>query len=222
MHRDVRRGVTMKNGLLILLCLLAPLGPLQASEAHRVVSPAVPDAVFRVEADLTALPVLRFPIRDQTDAERRLFVEASAGVVQRMLVLQFETVQAGSGFRFVFPSVPPRNFGPHVYRSGAYAYDDVAAAAGAPSLEAARTRAALLAQGLQPPRFWHVVRLARVADAAGRHEAIVFYMENADPRYPDGLVDVDEDGDGLLDADETQRLWQALTRSLEVLSVAGP
>ena len=212
----------MKSWLSILLCLLAPLGPLQASEAHRVVSPVVPDAVFRVDADLTALPTLQFPIKDQTDAERRLFVDASGGVVQRMLVLQFETVKAGSDFRFVFPPVPPRDFGPHVYRFGAYAYDDAAAAARAPSLEAARTRAALLAQGLQPPRFWHVVRLARVADAAGQHEAIVFYMENADARYPDGLVDVDADGDGPLDADETQRLWQALMHALEVVPAAGP
>jgi hypothetical protein len=211
----------MKSGLSILLCLLAPLGPLRASEAHRVESPAVPDAVFRVDAGLTALPTLQFPIKDQTDAERRLFVDASGGVVQRMLVLQFETVKAGSDFRFVFPPVPPRNFGPHVYRSGAYAYDDVAAASREPSLEAARTRAALLAQGLQPPRFWHVARLARVADKAGQHEAIVFYMENADARYPDGLVDVDADGDGLLGADETQRLWQALTRALEVLPAAS-
>lgn len=212
----------MKRWLTILLCLLAPIGPLSASAQHRIVSPAVPDAAFRVEAGLTALPTLQFPIKDQTDAERRLFVEAGGGVVRRMLVLQFETVKSGSDFRFVFPPKPPRQFGPHVYRFGAYAYDDAAAAAREPALEAARTRAALLAQGLQPPRFWHVVRLARVADQAGLHEAIVFYMENADARYPDGLTDVDEDGDGLLHADETERLWQALTRSLEVVPAKRP
>lgn len=211
----------MKPWLSILLCLLAPFGPLRASEAHVVVSPAVPDAVFRVDAGLTALPALQFPIKGVTDAERRLFVEVSGGVVRRMLVLQFETVKPGSDFRFVFPPKPPRQFGPHVYRFGAYAYDDVAAAAREPALEAARTRAALLANGLRAPRFWHVVRLARVADQAGLHEAIVFYMENVDARYPDGLTDVDEDGDGLLHADETGRLWQALMRSLEAVPVAA-
>lgn len=210
-----------KYWLTFLLCLLAPVGPVHASEAHRIKSPAVPDAVFRVDATLNPLPLLQFPIKDQTDAERYLFVETSAGVVQRMLVLQFETVKPGSDFRFVFPSKPPRTFGPHTYRSGAYAYDDVAAATGEPTLEAARTRAALIKQGLQPPRYWHVARLARVADKAGLHEAIVFYMENADVRYPRGLINVDEDGDGLLDEAEAERLWQRLERSLEVMPVAA-
>ena len=209
----------MKRWLLVVLCVLALPGALRASETHAVTSPAVPGAVFRVDHALSALPALQFPIRDETDAERRLFVEASDGVVKRMLVLQFETVKPDSDFRFRFPPKPPRNFGPHVYRFGAYAYDDVAAATREPTLEAARTRAMLLAHGLQSPRYWHLVRLARVADAEGKHEAIVFYMENADARYPDGLVDVDEDGDGRLHADETERLWQALMRSLEVAPV---
>ena len=207
----------MKRWPSVLLCLLALPGLSRAAQAHAVVSPAVPDAVFHVDDGLVALPTLQFPIRDQTDAERRLFVDVSGGIVRRMLVLQFETVKPGSDFRFVFPPKPPRNFGPHVYRFGAYAYDDAAAAAREPALEAARTRAALLARGLQAPRFWQVVRLARVADAAGQHEAIVFNMENADARYPDGLVDVDEDGDGRLRTDEIERLWHALMRSLEVV-----
>ena len=61
-----------------------------------------------------------------------------------------------------------------------------------------------------------------VADAEGRHEAIVFYLENADARYPDGLTDVDEDGDGRLAPEETGRLWQALTRALDVRPASGP
>lgn len=187
-----------------------------ASAAHRVESPAEPAVAFRVDPALAALPPMRFPIEDKTDAERRLFVDARDGVVRRMLVLQFETVQPGSDFRFRFPSVPPRRFGPYVYRAGAYAYDDVLAADRAPGLEAARTRALLQQQGLQPPRYWHVARLARVADPDGMHEAIVFYMENADARYPGGLVEVDEDGDGLLDAAETARLWQALERAVDI------
>lgn len=213
----------MKRGYsLFLFGLFAACGLLQAAGTHRVVSPAAPDVAFRVDAGLVALPALGFPIEDKTDAERRLFVDAENGVVRRMLVLQFETVQPQSDFRFVFPPVPPRRFGPHVYRSGAYAYDDAAAAQRAPALEAARTRAALSRQGLQSPRFWHVARLARVADPEGRHEVIVFYMENADARYPRGLVDVDEDGDGLLDAAETARMWQALERAVEVVPAKAP
>ena len=41
-------------------------------------------------------------------------------------------------------------------------------------------------------------------------------LENADARYPHGLVEVDEDGDGLLDAAETEHLWQALERAVEI------
>jgi hypothetical protein len=92
----------MRRWLSILLFgLLLPCALTQASDAHRVASPAVPDVEFRVDAEFAALPALRFPIRDQTDAERRLFVDVRDGVVQRMLVLQFETVQPGSDFRFV-------------------------------------------------------------------------------------------------------------------------
>lgn len=210
----------MTRWLILFACLLGLPAVAHAGDAHTVTSPAVPDATFHVDSALTALPALRFPIRDQTDAERRLFVETKDGAVVRMLVLQFETVQPGSDFRFRFPPKPPRDFGPHVYRFGSYAYDDATAAAREPALEAARTRAALQANGLRPPRYWHVVRLARVADADGRHEAIVFYLENADARYPDGLTDVDEDGDGRLPADETDRLWQALARALEVRPAA--
>ncbi|CAN7483455.1 hypothetical protein LJR143_003116 [Pseudoxanthomonas sp. LjRoot143] len=212
----------MKHRRFVSACLLALSLPLHAGDAHTVTSPAVPDAVFQVDARLTPLPALRFPIRDQTEAERRLFVETADGAVTRMLVLQFETVQPGSDFRFVFPPKPPRTLGPHVYRFGSYAYDDATAAAREPALEAARTRAALQANDLSPPRYWHVVRLARVADREGRHEAIVFYLENADARYPHGLTDVDEDGDGRLAPEETGRLWQALTQSLDVRPAAGP
>lgn len=212
----------MKHRRFAFACLLALYAPLYAGDARTVTSPAVPDAVFQVDARLTPLPALRFPIRDQTEAERRLFVETADGVVERMLVLQFETVQPGSDFRFVFPPKPPRTLGPHVYRFGSYAYDDATAAAREPALEAARTRAALQANGLQPPRYWHVVRLARVSDTEGRHDAIVFYLENADARYPRGLTDVDEDGDGRLAPEETGRLWQALTQSLDVRPAADP
>lgn len=212
----------MKRWLFTLACLPALSAPLHAEDAHTVISPAVPDAVFHVDPRLTPLPALRFPIRDQTDAERRLFVETADGAVTRMLVLQFETVQPDSDFRFLFPPRPPRTLGPHVYRFGSYAYDDATAAAREPALEAARTRAALQETGLRPPRYWHVVRLARVADTEGRHEAIVFYLENADARYPNGLTDVDEDGDGRLPQEETERLWQALTQSLDVRPASVP
>ena len=206
----------MKHWHALGLVALLAVGPASASDAHLVESPAEPDVAFRVDPALVALPAMRFTIEDKTDVERRLFVDARDGVVRRMLVLQFETVRPGSDFRFRFPPVPPRQFGPYVYRSGAYAYDDVATAARAPGLEAARTRVALLQAGVQPARYWHVARLARVTDPEGMHEAIVFYLENADARYPHGLVEVDEDGDGLLDAAETEHLWQALERAVEI------
>lgn len=206
---------TMRWLSVSLLCLSVAVAA-RASDANLVVSEAEPAVGFRVDPALAALPPMRFPIEDKTEAERRLFVDARDGVVRRMLVLQFEIVRPGSGFRFVFPPKPPRKLGPYVYRSGAYAYDDVAAAERAPGLEAARTRALLQRQGLQAPRYWHVARLARVTDTDGMHEAIVFYMENADARYPHGLVDVDEDGDGRLDAAETARLWGALEGVVQV------
>jgi len=186
-----------RPGLALALLLAASASAAPARPDNLVVSHRSPALTLRVAPTFRGLPVLTFPIGDMTNASRLIFVEPGAGrAPRRMIVVQFEQVQPGSSFRFVYPSTPPWRFGAETYRAGAFVYDDAAAAAAAPDREAARTRAALAASGYAPPRLWRVARLARVADPQGLSEVIIFYMENADGDFgPGPLPGADADGD---------------------------
>ena len=194
-------------------------GAAPARPANLVVSHGSPALTLRIAPTFRALPVLTFPIGDLTNASRLVFVEAGAGrAPRRMVVVQFEQVQPGSSFRFVYPSTPPRRFGAETYRAGAFVYDDEAAAAATPDREAARTRAALAASGHAPPRLWRVARLARVADPQGLSEVIIFYMENADGDYgPGPLPGADADGDLTLEGAARAAMFDRLERAIAVV-----
>ncbi len=150
-----------------------------------------------------------------TDAEREIFVDAKDGIVRRLVIVQFETVQKGSAFKFLYPPKPPARYGDETYRFGAYVYDDARSAATAPGKEADRTRRYLAQQGLSMPRLLRTARLARVADPQGQSEVILFYMENADSDYPAGpLPGADEDGDLPLDAASAAALLSRLAQAV--------
>ena len=208
-----------RTGLAILLALCAAPCLSRPATDNLVVSEQAPALSLRISADFAALPPLRFPIDNLTHAERRLFVEADAnGRVRRMVVVQFERVQDGSAFRFVFPSNPPHRFGEQIYRSGAFVCDDQQAALRAPLREAALTRAHLAEHGLAPPRLWRVARLARVSDPEGLSEIILFYMENADADFGEGpLPGADEDGDLPLERAAREAIFGRLAEAVEVV-----
>lgn len=193
-------------------CVAAPAAD------NLVVSEQSPALTLRVARGFRAQPPLRFPIENLTDAERRIFVEAdSARRVSRMVVIQFERVQPGSDFRFVYPSTPPRRFGDQVYRSGAFAYDEAAAAAAQPLREAGRTRAFLQGRGYVLPRYWRAGRLARVTDPDGLSEVIIFYLEAADADYAAAPPVLDADGDIVLGAAEREAMLVRLETAVEAV-----
>lgn len=184
--------------VLCVSCCATPSGEGQRFAHHVLTSRGDPEITLRIDTAFRALPPMDVPIGGLTVARRFVFVDAGADrVVRRMIVVQFERVNAGNAFRFVYPSRPPRQFGAQMYRFGTYVYDDARAADAAPDREAGRTRALLQAQGLHAPRLWRTARLARVSDAAGMSEIIIFYCENADADYPASgpLPGADEDGD---------------------------
>lgn len=183
---------------------------------HVLTSHADPALVLRIDPAFTELPPLIFPIESLTNAERRIFVDTGNDrVIDRMIVVQFERAQDGSDFRFVFPSTPPRQYGDNVYRFGAFIYDDAVAAARAPDREVGRTRALLEGQGYTPARYWRTARLARVSDPEGLTEVIIFYQENADADYPNGLVGADEDGDLLVEGEDQHALASRLEAAVQ-------
>ena len=159
-------------------------------------SSSEPHLAFRISDGFTSLPPLEIAL-PSSDVDRRIFVDAdTSGSIRRLVVLQFERVRPGSDFKFVYAPKPPYDFAGVTYRIGTYVYDDAAEAAAAPGFESALTRKTLLAHGYDPPRLLRVMRLARVTDPGGQREVIIFYEENADAQYPDGLKGKATDADG--------------------------
>jgi len=187
-----------------------------ASSPNLIVSKSSPALTLRIDPKFRALKPLKFPIENATNAERRIFVDAGRDrVIDRMVVVQFEKVQPGSDFRFLYPSKPPRKFGAETYRYGAFAYDDAAAARANPAKEAGKTRPFLKAAGYVSPRLYRVARLARVSDPKGLSEVIIFYMENADARPPAGQPD--EDGDWSLTPEEKAAITRRMEQAVRVV-----
>lgn len=190
--------------------------PTLMPRSNMVVSASSPALALRIDARFRALKPLKFPIEDLTNAERRIFVDARRGrLVQRMVIVQFEKVQPGSDFRFLYPSEPPHRFGAQTYRYGTFAYNDANAARREPNKEAARTRTFLRANGYQPARLYRVARLARVTDPKGLSEVIIFYMESADANPPAGKPD--EDGDYAVTGAEAAALTARMQRAVRVV-----
>ena len=209
----------MKACRLLLLPLaaawLAP-APAAAAPANLVVSKQDPALTLRIDPAFRALKPLRFPIEDLTNAERRIFVAAGPGrVIERMVIVQFEKVRAGSDFRFLYPSKPPRRFGAETYRFGTFAFDEAAAARREPKKEPGLTRAFLKAAGYKPATLYRVARLARVTDAKGLSEVIIFYMENADASPPAGKPD--QDGDYAVTGAEAEALAARMDKAVRVV-----
>jgi hypothetical protein len=213
--------MTINRRALVLWISLAGAGavPAWASADNLVVSSASPRLTLRIDQALRRLPSMAFPIETMTNARREIFVDADGQHrIRRAVIVQFETVQAGSDFRFRYPPRPPQTFGAETYRFGAFAYEDPRAAAANPNKEAGLTRAHLIRQGLQPPRVWRAARLARVSDPQGLSEVIIFYFENADGLYPQGpLAGADQDGDLDLDADTRALLLERLRAAVTVV-----
>ena len=208
----------MKSALLVAAFLLTTGAgvPTLAPRSNIVVSASAPALTLRIDPRFRALKPLKFPIEDATNAERRIFVDAGRDrIIDRMVVIQFEKVQPGSTFRFLYPSTPPRRFGAQTYRYGAFAYDDAAAARADPAKEAGKTRPFLKAAGYVSPRLYRVARLARVSDPKGLSEVIIFYMENADARPPAGQPD--EDGDWSLTPEEKAAITRRMEQAVRVV-----
>lgn len=172
-------------------------------------SPTDASLVLRIDGLFHPLQPLKFQIESLTNVDRRVFVDADDHrAIRRLVIVQFESVQPGASFRFVYPSRPPAQFGAQTYRFGSYVHDDEGEAARLPAREAGLTRALLIRKGFRLPSVFRVARLARVADQNGTTEVIIFYMEAADVDFPiRPRPQADEDGDVALGEAEAQLLF---------------
>ena len=180
-----------------------------SNKDQTLTSPTDSSLVLRIDRLFQPLQPLKFQIESLTNVDRRVFVDADDHrAIRRLVIVQFESVQPGASFRFVYPSRPPVEFGAKTYRFGTYVHDDEGEAARLPAREAGLTRDFLIRKGFKLPSVFRVARLARVADQNGTTEVIIFYMEAADVDFPiRPLPGADEDGDVALGEAEAQLLF---------------
>jgi hypothetical protein len=204
--------------LAVVVLALALVACASATPSHRnfVVSEASPVLTLEIDSTFAELAPLKFPIENLTNVERRIFVEAGEDrVIQRLVIVQFERVQQGSDFRFVYPSTPPRQFGNETYRYGTFAADYEKMGQREPLKEAGKTREYLKSKGYTVPRLFRTGRLARVTDPEGLTEVIIFYMESADANPPAGPPD--EEGSWALSDEESAALTARMDATIKVL-----
>jgi hypothetical protein len=206
---------------LLLTGILAVAGSGIEQSGLTVSSSANPLIILRVAEGFVPQPPINIAL-ESTDVDRRVFVEADASRhIERLVIFQFERVRPGKAFKFVYPPKPPFTFGSSVYRVGTYVYDDAAESALSPERESGITRAALMKSGYVVPRMLRTARLARVSDAEGKSELIIFYMENADDEYPGGsLPGTDQDGDLVLIDRAAQALLRRMSSVISEVPVA--
>lgn len=212
----MRKGVNCRPfssvmSLLALACASMNVGA--APKAHSVTAQTAPPMTIEVDAAYRALPAITFPIEDLTVATRHVFVQTDDdGLARRIAIIQFETVNPESDFRFQFPSTPPESFGPDTYRYSSFVFDAERAAREQPDREPGQTKALFEANDIVAPRLWKGARLARVSDAEGMSEIILFYYESADDDPPPQL---DADGYAAVSESEAVRLLAALRATMK-------
>jgi hypothetical protein len=195
---------------LLLACASMSVGA--APKAHSVTAQTTPPMTIEVDTAFRALRAITFPIEDMTVATRHVFVQTGDdGLARRIAIIQFEAVNPRSDFRFQFPSTPPESFGPDTYRYSSFVFDAERAAREQPDREPGQTGALFEANDIVAPRLWKGARLARVSDAEGMSEIILFYFESADDDPPPRL---DADGYAAVSEAEAARLLAALRATM--------
>jgi hypothetical protein len=212
------RKIQFVVGTLSTILLAASPPPISQS-GLLLQSAANPKLVLRVADGFVPLDPITMSL-ESTDVDRRVFVETDGTHrVKRLIVVQFEHVRPGASFKFVYPPTPPFVFGGETYRLGTYIYDDDKDSAANPNRESGVMRRALTSQGYDLPNLFRTARLARVANADGSSEIIIFYDESADSQYPDRrLPGADEDGDLVLTGAESEALLERMSAALSVVS----
>jgi hypothetical protein len=205
----------MRASLIVCGALaLAAAAPAPSGLTNLFVSKSDPVLTLSIDKSFKPLPKIRKELEQTVVAERSIFVDGRKGEpVRSVIIVQAEHALPGKDFRYRFPAKPPHKFGAETYGLMTFAYDEAAEATKNPNNEIGATRAALSAHGYQPARLYRVARLARVANAAGTHEIIIFLFENIDGEAARGPEDLDGGGWSLTPAEKigvTTRLEAAV------------
>jgi hypothetical protein len=171
---------------------------------------------MEVDPAFTYVGNITFELKSIALVDRHVFVDATDGRINRMIVLQFEGFLDDNDHTYVWEITNPIVLGGKAYKHNLYLFDVSEAIAGDPGAETDHTAAFLEREGYQLENEQMMSRFARIVDAARRHELIIFYHENVlDTGHT--LTEISKDGDLL---PEYAALGEALTkRSLSSFSV---
>ena len=185
----LRRLVQDRNfQLRLVVCgVLLACGSLNAEEGvssdqfysdGTLVSSLEPALAIKVDDALSYVGRHSFAIRDVAAGERFIFAEADGGVVQRLVIVQFEGFlpEIDDAYRYDLSQSPV--VANYPFRSNGYAFDIIESIAANPVSESAATYPFLQSKGYEVPSQWMMWRSLTVVDEARKKEMIVFYVED--------------------------------------------
>ena len=133
---------------------------------------------MRVDPSFSYLGSSSLEIKSLALAERHYFVDAKAGRVRRMLVVQFEGFLDSNDEVYRYRLPDPVTLGGQTYGTWVFCYSLSDAVAGDPAAELVDTLRALSEHGLNLEDEQIMARFARIVGDDARHEVLAFYHEN--------------------------------------------
>jgi ketosteroid isomerase-like protein len=185
---------------------------------NKVLSLQRPFVKIDVDERLPHTGTLNFRLKDVTQVERYIYAHADKDRrVERLLIIQFESILPGVQGSYSFPVTNPTRIGTYDYETSVGFFNFAERVAANPGAEADHTKTLLEKNGLNVDDELLVARYARITDDDKRSELIFFYLEN--PRaFGLSAADLKEGGSRFADA---ERVFADFTvRALKSFKVA--
>jgi hypothetical protein len=146
---------------------------------NRLVSLEFPAIKIDVDEQLRHVGILNFTLKKVAQVERYIYARAGeGGRVQRLLIMQFESILPGVKGGYTFQVTNATRLGEHDYQTNVGFFNFAQTIAANPGAEAEQTKAFLDGKGLKVDDDYLVARYARIVDTEKRRELILFYLEN--------------------------------------------
>ena len=137
------------------------------------------DPPFRVEVDASfrSIGATELIIKGIALAERHHYVDATDGVLSRLVVVQLESFLPDNAHTYHYPLPDPISLGGRVWGQWVFGYRPEREDGGGPSAETADTLALLASHGLRFDGPQLMARIATILEPDARSERLVFYHE---------------------------------------------
>src|SRR5262245_23378621 len=167
------------------LCVQIAFGALAGTAAapkhqvvsNRIISPSNPTATITVSNDFHFVGRIRFTIDEIARGERIVFAKTRGKLVERLFVVQFESILPKSKEEYRYDISNGLQIGGLRFRTSTFAYSSDEAARQNPLGEAPLMSAFLKREGYIVSDELMAARFATIAGAGRRHEMIIFYLQ---------------------------------------------